>query len=263
LAAAEGQAVLASCDAGQVSFEHSSLGHGVFTHFLLEAMKGNASADNRGFITLGAVSDYVARSVQDWGIRHRPGLDRSTVQHPWFKGPKIAEQIPLAVDPGIRARLGAFKQDIVTTVSALRGKINRKGEFTTAVYDRLADALEQAQDDEAGRNLLKKSRDFAAGKLDEDAFVAYLERVLETPEQRTSRLAREAAVNVPAIVVTNPPATAEPKPRVHVVAKGDTIYSIAYRYYGSRDAWEKVYQANRDALHNKEDLRVGQKLVIP
>jgi formylglycine-generating enzyme required for sulfatase activity len=193
LAAAEGQAVLASCDAGQVSLENASLGHGIFTHFLLEALKGNALADSRGFITLGAISDYVARSVQDWVARNRPGLDRNAVQRPWFKGPKLAEQIPLAVDPGIRARLGAFKQEIVATVDALRGKINRKGEFTASLYDRLAEALEQAQDDEPGRNLLKKSRDFAAGKLDEDLFAAYLDRTLETPEQRATRLAREAA----------------------------------------------------------------------
>jgi formylglycine-generating enzyme required for sulfatase activity len=150
-------------------------------------LRGEATADARGFITLGAVSDYVAQSVHGWVARNRPALDRRAVQQPWFKGPKIAEQIPLAVDPGIRARLGAFKSEVAQTVDGLRTKINRKGEFNLQVYDRLAEALEKAEDDEAGRKLLQHSKDFLSGKISEDLFVAFLERTLETPEQRQAR----------------------------------------------------------------------------
>lgn len=53
------------------------------------------------------------------------------------------------------------------------------------------------------------------------------------------------------------------KARTHVVAKGDTLYSLAVRYYGDRAAWQKIYQANRAALPNKDQLRIGQSLVIP
>ncbi|MGD0060502.1 MAG: SUMF1/EgtB/PvdO family nonheme iron enzyme [Verrucomicrobiia bacterium] len=192
LASAEGQAVLASCDEGQTSFENLTLGHGVFTFYLLDALRGKAAADNRGFITLGAVSDYVAQAVQAWVVRNRPELDRTTVQRPWFKGPKVAEMIPLAVDPGLRARQAAFQAQVTTVVQSMASRINRRGAFNTGLYDRLAEALEQAQDDDAGHRLLQRAQEFITGKVDEELFVDYLEKTLETPEQRVARLEREA-----------------------------------------------------------------------
>jgi formylglycine-generating enzyme required for sulfatase activity len=124
-------------------------------------------------------------------VRNKPATDQRLVQQPWFKGPKIAEQIPLAVDPGIRARLAAFKASVALTIDALKPKINRTGQFTASVYDRLADALEKAQDDEAGRKLLQNSRDFASGKIAEEVFVAYLNATLKAPAQRTARVSPE------------------------------------------------------------------------
>ena len=53
------------------------------------------------------------------------------------------------------------------------------------------------------------------------------------------------------------------KARVHVVQKGDTLYSLALRYYGTRAGWERIYQANRSGLSSKDQLKVGQQLVIP
>lgn len=75
----------------------------------------------------------------------------------------------------------------------------------------------------------------------------------------------EAAINAPAVAPTNtpPPAPVPPKPRTHLVARGDTLQSLALRYYGSRSAWEKIYQANREALPNKDQLKIGQQLTIP
>lgn len=51
--------------------------------------------------------------------------------------------------------------------------------------------------------------------------------------------------------------------RTHVVQKGDTLYSLAIRFYGSRSAWAKIFEANRGTLSNKDQLKVGQQLVIP
>jgi len=75
----------------------------------------------------------------------------------------------------------------------------------------------------------------------------------------------DAAINTPAVMPTNapPPARETPKARVHVVEKDDTLYSIALRYYCSRSAWDKIYQANRNTLPDKNQLRIGQQLTIP
>jgi len=53
------------------------------------------------------------------------------------------------------------------------------------------------------------------------------------------------------------------KSRTHVVQKGDTLQSLAFKYYGTRSAWDKIYQANRDVLPSKDQLRIGQQLNLP
>ena len=65
----------------------------------------------------------------------------------------------------------------------------------------------------------------------------------------------------PTEVVTNPPPPASP--RTHVVQKGDTLQSLALHYYGTRSAWEKIFAANRAILPSKNQLKIGQQLIIP
>ncbi|MFH0980682.1 MAG: LysM peptidoglycan-binding domain-containing protein [Planctomycetota bacterium] len=63
---------------------------------------------------------------------------------------------------------------------------------------------------------------------------------------------------------TNVPAAASATSRTHQVAKGDTLYSIAKRYYNDGRRWKEIYEANRDQLPTPESpLRVGQVLRIP
>jgi LysM repeat protein len=83
-----------------------------------------------------------------------------------------------------------------------------------------------------------------------------------TPPTPTNRALTATSPATPP-VATNRVAAADTKPRVHVVQKGDTLFSIALRYYGSRSAWEKIYQANRDALPNRDQIKIGQQLVVP
>ncbi|MCD6404764.1 MAG: LysM peptidoglycan-binding domain-containing protein [Planctomycetes bacterium] len=51
--------------------------------------------------------------------------------------------------------------------------------------------------------------------------------------------------------------------RIHRVAQGDTLYSIAKQYYGDGNKWKKIYEANKDQLPNANALKVGQELTIP
>ena len=85
---------------------------------------------------------------------------------------------------GVNSQQPAFKVEVNAVIQALTGKINRRGEFTAARYDRLAEALEQAQDDDEGKQLLKNAQDFAKGKIEEDLFVTYLESKLKYPRDR-------------------------------------------------------------------------------
>jgi nucleoid-associated protein YgaU len=51
--------------------------------------------------------------------------------------------------------------------------------------------------------------------------------------------------------------------RIHVVAKGDTLATIATDYYGSADAGTLIFDANRDQLADPDRIRPGQMLKIP
>lgn len=64
---------------------------------------------------------------------------------------------------------------------------------------------------------------------------------------------------------TAPPTkpTAAAGGRRHVVAKGDTLFSLAQRYYGNRARWRDIYAANREQLPSENSLRMGMELKIP
>jgi len=62
------------------------------------------------------------------------------------------------------------------------------------------------------------------------------------------------------------PAAAAPTGRRHVVAQGDSLYSIARRYYGTATNARigEIVAANRDLLPNERaPLRIGMELRIP
>jgi nucleoid-associated protein YgaU len=49
----------------------------------------------------------------------------------------------------------------------------------------------------------------------------------------------------------------------HVVAKGESLYSIARLYYNDHHRWREIYNANKGAIRDPNHLKVGQSLVIP
>jgi tetratricopeptide (TPR) repeat protein len=83
------------------------------------------------------------------------------------------------------------------------------------------------------------------------------------------------AAEPPAMIMAAAPVPAAPEPvvatpaapvasgRMHVVQAGDTLYSLALRYYGTRADWVKIFDANRSVLESKDRLKIGQRLVIP
>ncbi len=60
----EGTIVFTASQAGEVSQELDKFGHGVFTYFLLEGMKGKADFNNDYTVTIGELMDYVEEKVK-------------------------------------------------------------------------------------------------------------------------------------------------------------------------------------------------------
>ena len=50
---------------------------------------------------------------------------------------------------------------------------------------------------------------------------------------------------------------------MHKVARGDTLYSLARKYYNDPKRWKTILDANRDKIPSPKALPVGQTLVIP
>jgi hypothetical protein len=63
---AKGMVILSSCRRHEVSYEWVDKGHGVFTFFLMEALKGNADHEKKGYVTIRDVHRYVRWNVGQW-----------------------------------------------------------------------------------------------------------------------------------------------------------------------------------------------------
>ncbi len=72
---AEGLAIISSCQQGQLSYEWPEMGSSVFTYFLLEALRGKADNDQRGFITVHNVNSYVTHKVKQWAMQREVSQD--------------------------------------------------------------------------------------------------------------------------------------------------------------------------------------------
>jgi collagen type I/II/III/V/XI/XXIV/XXVII alpha len=60
------------------------------------------------------------------------------------------------------------------------------------------------------------------------------------------------------------PATGGASGDMHTVASGDTLASIARRYYGNSKYWQRIYDANRNLIgSDPAALKIGQKLSLP
>ena len=51
--------------------------------------------------------------------------------------------------------------------------------------------------------------------------------------------------------------------RFYIVHKGDMLSTISQKYYGTTKKVNKIYEANKDVIKDKNRLKPGMKLVIP
>jgi uncharacterized caspase-like protein len=77
----KGRVIITSSDGKEQSVEIDKFGHGIFTYYLLKALKGDADKNRDGYIELDEVWDYVKYRVPDtarqYGSTQTPMLDGS------------------------------------------------------------------------------------------------------------------------------------------------------------------------------------------
>jgi nucleoid-associated protein YgaU len=84
-----------------------------------------------------------------------------------------------------------------------------------------------------------------------------------TPAPAPSTLFQAPATQSPAARASAPTRPTTSGARTHTVAAKDTLYGISMKYYGNGRQVDAIYQANRDQMRSKEDVRPGMTLRLP
>lgn len=124
--------------------------------------------------------------------------------------------------------------------------------------ERLRSALEDAE--ARYRVSLEEARKMREGqKLEYDgrvnALVVEMRGLREKIQELETR--RVDSPRPPAPVVERPV-----RPKSYLVKEGDTLMSVAEKFYGNADAWKKIYEANADRIE-RGTLVSGQELILP
>ena len=93
---------------------------------------------------------------------------------------------------------------------------------------------------------------------------AAAERTAETARAELARANQLLAAYRPTLAEpTRPTAPAGEPARTHTIAPGETLSSIAIRYYGTANRWPEILAANRDVLVDEHSFTAGRTLRIP
>jgi uncharacterized caspase-like protein len=89
LARSKGRAIITASRAAEVSLELPELGHGVFTYYLVEGLRGAADTNTDGIVTLQELYEFVEQQVA------RKARAAGGNQHPIIRG-QLEGVLPLA-----------------------------------------------------------------------------------------------------------------------------------------------------------------------
>ncbi len=158
-----GQAKFVACSSGQVSFEYrgrDGVGHGLFTHGFLRALRGGARPDRNGIVRLQGVVEFVAAYV---GENSRDTFGRE--QMPFLKAPVSAAKLPLAM-----------KADDLTSLLIAFGSYPTRNvlndELKLSLVDHLKKSTLSTADDQ---RLVTLIRSFMDGDIDGELLSAYVD----------------------------------------------------------------------------------------
>ncbi|MBK1878900.1 caspase family protein [Pelagicoccus mobilis] len=178
LAEGAGSTVIAAAAPNQLSWEDKELGHGVFTHHLLEALRGGADIDGDGRITMTEVFEYLKKRVPETA-RRLGGAE----QTPVFKA-DMSEDIVLTVNP---ERIKELTEAALAKADAERSRIKEmrrklfdfeREQHLPATAHNLANSLIERSNDSLSsqeRGTLELMNAMIAGHVSVETFVRHCE----------------------------------------------------------------------------------------
>jgi uncharacterized caspase-like protein len=80
LAGGKGKIIITASGPNEVSVENDDLGHGVFTYYLLEGLRGAADSDGDGIVTVDEAYGYVSGAVPRATGQEQHPVKKGTVE---------------------------------------------------------------------------------------------------------------------------------------------------------------------------------------
>ena len=81
---------------------------------------------------------------------------------------------------------------------------------------------------------------------------------------------QDETIEIQKVIVDSAPEPAKEIPapptsefQTYKIQKGDTLWSIARKFYGSGKEWRKIYEANQDSISNPAKIKTGMEIRIP
>jgi len=139
----KGRVIITSSDGKEQSVEIDKFAHGVFTYYLLKALKGDADENKDGFIELDEVWDYVKYRVTDTARKH------GSTQTPVLDG-KYSAGIVLSRHPErlkklyLQAEREKKEKELELKIDRLT-ELYSKGELADSQFDKAVRILESGE----------------------------------------------------------------------------------------------------------------------
>lgn len=114
----EGRVVISGTDIGGYTYDDDEKQNGVFTAALLDGLSGKAEGDERSFITIQTLTEYVDEQVRSWVRGNRGDVDVAGIG---VNASPASQTMPLAVNPQSMEADLAGRSD--RALSALAGQI--------------------------------------------------------------------------------------------------------------------------------------------
>lgn len=128
--------------------------------------------------------------------------------------------------------------------------------------DAIAEAkrlLEEDSVDETPENISE-----AKEILSEEPEAPMIAQASNAKEKRNAdQAAKRAEAERNKRVSSGPKHEPHPADGYYVVQEGDTLYKLAMRFYGRRDAWKAIREANKAIVSTDGRIRTGQRLKLP
>lgn len=91
----KGRLIVTAAKSNELAHEDAAVQHGIFTHFLIEALKGACERSSEAHVTFSEIFRHIEQKVSQWA--HKT-VGRS--QHPFYRG-EVEEEVKLPVLAGL------------------------------------------------------------------------------------------------------------------------------------------------------------------